>query len=94
MIGAGGPVSFSADPVAVLAGALFEADFPLLLKPKAPSLLLDKEYVLFALGLLAQSEPAKALRLMRKIRRARDPRGGCEMETARDTWSPLPPTRS
>jgi hypothetical protein len=28
--------------------------------------LLDEQYVLFALGLLAQSEPVKALRLMRK----------------------------
>jgi hypothetical protein len=28
-------------------------------------MLVDKEYVLFALGLLAQTEPSKALRLMR-----------------------------
>ena len=44
--------------------------FPLLLKPKAPEMLLDEQYVLFALGLLAQSEPAKALRLMREVRGA------------------------
>jgi uncharacterized protein (TIGR01319 family) len=80
VVGAGGPVSFSSDPAAVLSGALFEDDFPLLLKPRSPALLLDKEYVLFALGLLAQSEPVKALRLMRKYvvpvarnDRARDP---------------------
>ncbi len=66
VVGAGGPVSFSADPRAVLQGALFEPELPTVLKPKAPALLLDSEYVLFALGLLAQSEPAKALRLMRK----------------------------
>jgi uncharacterized protein (TIGR01319 family) len=66
LIGAGGPVSFSADPRAVLAGALFEPGLPNVLKPKAPEMLLDEQYVLFALGLLAQSEPVKALRLMRK----------------------------
>jgi len=66
VVGAGGPVSFSSDPVEVLRGALFENELPTLLKPKAPEFLLDKQYVLFALGLLAQSEPDKALRLMRK----------------------------
>lgn len=66
VIGAGGPISFSADPGEVLAGARFESGLPLLLKPKAPEFLLDKQYVLFALGLLAQSEPVKALRLMEK----------------------------
>ncbi len=66
VVGAGGPVSFSADPAQVLEGALFEEELPMLLKPKAPRMLLDEHYILFALGLLAQSEPAKALRLMRK----------------------------
>ena len=66
VVGAGGPVSFSADPGAVLEGAVFEPDMPMLLKPKTPSMLLDKHYILFALGLLAQTEPAKALRLMHK----------------------------
>jgi uncharacterized protein (TIGR01319 family) len=66
VVGAGGPVSFSADPASVLEGALFEDDLPMLLKPKAPQMLLDTQYVLFALGLLAQSEPEKALRLMER----------------------------
>ncbi len=66
VVGAGGPISFSADPRTVLEGALFETEIPMLLKPKNPNLLLDKHYILFALGLLAQSEPAKALRLMQK----------------------------
>ena len=66
VVGAGGPVSFSTDPVEVLQGAVFENDLPMLLKPKEPEFLLDRQYVLFALGLLAQSEPAKALRLMQK----------------------------
>jgi uncharacterized protein (TIGR01319 family) len=66
VVGAGGPISFSADPAEVLKGALFEDDLPTLLKPKSPHMLLDSQYVLFALGLLAQSEPAKALGLVQK----------------------------
>jgi len=66
VVGAGGPVCFSSDPARVLEGALFDHDFPMLLKPKGPQMLLDEQYILFALGLLAQSEPAKALRLMRR----------------------------
>jgi uncharacterized protein (TIGR01319 family) len=66
VVGAGGPVSFSADPAQVLSGALFEPDLPTLLKPKTPEMLLDSQYVLFALGLLAQTDPAKALRLMQR----------------------------
>jgi uncharacterized protein (TIGR01319 family) len=66
VVGAGGPISFSADPRAVLEGALFEEDLPTILKPKAPDMLVDTHYVLFALGLLAQTEPARALSLMHK----------------------------
>ena len=66
VIGAGGPISFSACPAEVLGGALFEDDLPKALKPRAPELLLDSQYVLFALGLLSQSEPLKALRLMQR----------------------------
>jgi hypothetical protein len=65
VIGAGGPVSFSTDPRAVLETALFEPDLPVLLKPKAPDMLLDAHCNVRA-HTLAQSEPAKALRLMRR----------------------------
>ncbi len=82
VVGAGGPIAFSADPAAVLEGALFESAMPMLLKPKNPNLLLDKHYILFALGLLAQTEPAKALSLMEKYVtplpvRDRQPVAGC-----------------
>ncbi len=61
LVGAGGPVAFSSDPIRVLEGRCFEPDLPTVLKPKAPEMLLDAHYILFALGLLAQTEPAKAL---------------------------------
>ncbi len=66
VVGAGGPISFSSDPAQVLEGARFQTEVPTLLKPKDPEWLLDREYVLFSLGLLAQSEPEKALQLMQK----------------------------
>jgi len=66
VVGTGGPVAFSPAPERVLEGALFRPEEPVLLKPKAPRFLVDRHYIMFALGLLAQSEPLKAARLMRK----------------------------
>lgn len=66
VIGAGGPISFSPNPRRVLEGALFQKELPSMLKPKAPEMLLDQKYILFAVGLLAQSEPTKALNIIRK----------------------------
>lgn len=66
VIGAGGPVAFSADPRRVLGGAVFSQDAPNILKPQAPQFYLDSRYILFAIGLLAQSDPVKALRIIKK----------------------------
>jgi uncharacterized protein (TIGR01319 family) len=66
VIGAGGPVAFSSNPHRVLSGAIFSENTSNILKPKAPRFYLDSKYILFAIGLLAQSDPAKALRIMKK----------------------------
>ncbi len=66
VIGAGGPVAFSSDPRRVLGGAVFAPTAPNILKPKAPRFYLDSRYILFAVGLLAQSDPKKALRIIKK----------------------------
>lgn len=66
VIGAGGPVAFSCNPQRVLAGALFQNEMPAVLKPMNPQMMLDEKYILFAVGLLAQSEPAKALKIIKK----------------------------
>lgn len=66
VIGAGGPIAFSPNPRRVLEGTLFQKDFPHVLKPMAPEMMLDEKYILFAIGLLAQSEPTKALRIVKK----------------------------
>jgi uncharacterized protein (TIGR01319 family) len=66
IIGAGGPVAFSSDPRRVLDGAIFRPEAANILKPKVPKLYIDEKYILFAIGLLAQSDPAKALRIIKK----------------------------
>jgi uncharacterized protein (TIGR01319 family) len=66
VIGTGGPVIFSANPREIMEGALYQKENPLALKPRNPTLYLDAEYILYAIGLLAQAEPKKALLLAKK----------------------------
>ncbi len=70
VVGTGGPIIFSQNPRKILEGVLFRADNPYILKPKKPDFYLDTEYILYAVGLLAQSEPGKALRLAKKYLKA------------------------
>ena len=63
VIGTGGVLAASADPRAILSRALAAAREPLALKPVAPRLLLDREYLLYACGLLQSVEPHAALEL-------------------------------
>ena len=66
VVGTGGPIVFSAQPGAVLQGARFIPDSPLVLKPKHPKFYLDSRYILFAAGLLGQTHPREALEIMKK----------------------------
>ena len=66
VLGGGGPLAFSSDPRFVLEGAAMGQEASLILKPRSPSFILDRKYILFAVGLLAGSEPAKALRIVKK----------------------------
>lgn len=63
VIGTGGAVVASPDPRAILATALFDSARPFSLKPKAPRLMLDRNYLLYACGLLREVEPQAALEL-------------------------------
>lgn len=64
VLGAGGPLAFSADARFVLSGA--EGGDPGVLTPRAPKYLQDEKYILFAVGLLSLSEPEKAIRIFKK----------------------------
>jgi len=66
VLGGGGPLAFSADPRYVLEGAALSEEASPILKPRNPVFMLDRKYILFAIGLLAGSEPAKALRIVKK----------------------------
>jgi len=66
VIGTGGPIIFSKEPRKILEGVLYREENPFILKPKKPRFYLDERYILYAVGLLSQSEPGKALALARK----------------------------
>jgi uncharacterized protein (TIGR01319 family) len=66
VVGTGGPIAFSSCPGEILSGVIADSDEVRLLKPRETDFYIDEKYVMFALGLLAQSEPKKALRMMKK----------------------------
>jgi uncharacterized protein (TIGR01319 family) len=67
VVGTGGPLVFARDPAKILQKMLYRNDHPHLLKPRSAQLYLDRTYSLYAMGLLAQTEPRKALKIMKKI---------------------------
>ena len=66
VIGTGGIFAYGRESLRVLEGALFSQEDPLLLKPKSPDFFVDKSYILYAIGLLAENEPEKAVRIGKK----------------------------
>ena len=66
VIGTGGIINNSRNPRKILDLTLFNEDNPLLLKPKYPKFLVDKTYILSAMGLLANDYPDIAYQIMKK----------------------------
>ena len=66
MIGTGGVLVHSKNPVRILESGKFNSDVPTSLKPRKPKFMVDKEYILSAMGLLAKKEPDIAVRIMKK----------------------------
>jgi uncharacterized protein (TIGR01319 family) len=66
VIGTGGPIAFSSCPEKILSGVIADSEQNYLLKPKKADLYIDEKYIMFAIGLLAQFEPKKALRIIKK----------------------------
>jgi uncharacterized protein (TIGR01319 family) len=60
LIGTGGPIVHARDPASILAGACADARNPASLRPRAPRLALDADYLLYAAGLLAQVDAVAA----------------------------------
>ena len=63
VIGTGGALVHSGDARAVMEMALADGAEPLSLRPRQPKLLLDRNYLLYACGLLGAVEPQAALEL-------------------------------
>jgi uncharacterized protein (TIGR01319 family) len=66
LIGTGGIFKYGLHPEIVLRSALFNGETPWSLKPKAPKAYIDRDYMLYGIGLLAEDFPAKALRIAKK----------------------------
>jgi uncharacterized protein (TIGR01319 family) len=66
VIGTGGPLAYSTCPQQILNAVLAQEHEPDLLKPRAATFHVDKDYVMFAAGLLAATEPTAAVRIMKK----------------------------
>lgn len=65
LIGVGGIFAWGAEPGAVLQTALVRDDLPHSIRPEAPELYVDRDYVFFAAGLLSRSRPATAAKLLK-----------------------------
>jgi hypothetical protein len=61
LIGTGGVLAHGEGAKEILSAGLADAAQPQSLKPKNPALLLDSDYVLYAVGLLAAVAPEAAL---------------------------------
>lgn len=72
VIGTGGPLIFGPDPEAVLRETLYLEANPFSLRPKEPTVYIDEKYILYAVGLMAEVYPDKALRIAKKYMRKMD----------------------
>ncbi|WP_454917738.1 methylaspartate mutase accessory protein GlmL [Xanthobacter sediminis] len=91
VIGVGGVIAFGRHSAFALRGALADAGAPQSLVPERPNFLVDKSYLLYALGLLADDRPEAALRLAKTVLIAEDGAAQAHSavsrhETARARW--------
>lgn len=66
LIGTGGILVHSSNPGKILKAGLFTEESPNYLKPTKPEIMVDKSYILSAMGLLAEDYPDTAIRIMKK----------------------------
>ncbi|MFX0548429.1 methylaspartate mutase accessory protein GlmL [Hathewaya histolytica] len=66
IVGTGGVLVHSKNPSEILKAGVFSKEEGTHLKPENPGFMLDKTYILSAMGLLAQELPDLAVRLMKK----------------------------
>ena len=69
IIGTGGIFRYGLHPERVLQAALFSPETPWSLKPRAPKTFINRDYMLYGIGLLAADHPVQALRIAKKCLR-------------------------
>lgn len=67
VIGTGGIFALGKEPLSILEGTLFSEKDPFSLRPKSPEFFVDKNYILYAIGLLSEEKPEKALKIGKKF---------------------------
>ena len=65
VIGIGGPVINSEDPVKILSSAVYDPSKYEYLKPASPRFFLDGKYIFASMGLIAKIDPQLALKIMK-----------------------------
>jgi uncharacterized protein (TIGR01319 family) len=66
VVGIGGIFKYGKEPARVLGAAKYDPARPESLKPLRPKLWLDKQYMMFGVGLLSQEHPEEALRIAKR----------------------------
>lgn len=66
IIGTGGPLIHSKNPRRILESSTYEEEFPFVLKPKLSDYYLDNDYILAAMGLLAETNKECAYTILSK----------------------------
>lgn len=66
VIGTGGVLVHSSDPLFVLSKCLDNPRTRMELRPQTPTFMLDKDYILASMGLLSEIDPLLALKIMKK----------------------------
>lgn len=66
LIGTGGVIIHNDRSMDIMSGILFDEQNPLSLKPRQPQHLVDRQYILAAMGLLGEEYPEVAIRMMKK----------------------------
>ena len=66
VIGTGGVLVHNENPERILSAVEYSMSKGLELRPRYPKYMLDKDYILAAMGLLAEIDPSLALKIMKK----------------------------
>jgi len=66
IIGTGGIIAYGRKPERTLEALLYREQNPLSLRPKKPVLYIDEKHIMYAMGLMAEISPVKALRIMKR----------------------------